>query len=130
MTDLQLLLAGAFVTWSSLMLASVLRSRSWTPEGKKLAFGNREAMPEPSPIAGRADRAAKNNLENLILFVAAFIAARAAGAAPEKILPGAHLFVWGRCVYTLVYVLGIPYLRTAIWLASVVGTFWVASAAL
>ena len=44
MTDLQLLLAGAFVTWSSLMLASVLRSRSWTPEGKKLAFGNREAL--------------------------------------------------------------------------------------
>jgi uncharacterized MAPEG superfamily protein len=130
MTDVQLLLAGAFVTWASLMLASVLRSRSWTPEGKKLAFGNREAMPEPSPVAGRADRAAKNNLENLILFVAAFSAARAAGAPPEAILPGAHLFVWARCAYVVVYVLGIPYLRTFVWLASVAGTFWVASIAL
>ena len=130
MTDLQLLLAAAFVTWASVMLASVLRSRSWTPEGKKLAFSNRETMPDPSPIAGRADRAAKNNLENLVLFIAAFVAARASGAAPEKILPGAHLFVWGRCAYVAVYVLGIPYLRTAIWLLSVLGTFWVASAAL
>jgi len=130
MTDIQLLLAGAFVTWASVILASVLRSRSWTPEGKKLAFGNREAMPEPSPVAGRADRAARNNLENLILFVAAFIAARASGAPPEKILPGAHLFVWGRCAYVAVYVLGIPYLRTLVWLISVVGMFWVAAVAL
>lgn len=130
MTDVHLLLAAAFVTWASLMLAAVLRSRSWTPAGQKLAFGNRDAMPEPSPIAGRAKRAALNNLENLALFVAAFVAARLAGAAPEAVLPGAHLFVWGRVAYVGVYLAGIPYLRTLVWLVSVIGTFRVAATAL
>jgi uncharacterized MAPEG superfamily protein len=129
MTDVQLLLVATFVTWASLMLAGVLRSRSWTPGGQKLAFGNRDAMPEPSPIAGRAQRAALNNLENLVLFVAAFVAARLAGAAPEAVLPGAHLFVWGRVLYVGVYLAGIPYLRTVVWLLSVIGTFRVAGAA-
>jgi len=130
MTDVHLLLVITFVTWASLMLAAVLRSRSWTPLGQKLAFGNREAMPEPSPIAGRAQRAALNNLENLALFVAAFVAARLAGATPEAVLPGAHLFVWGRLAYVGVYLAGIPYLRTLVWLVSVIGIFRVAGTAL
>jgi uncharacterized MAPEG superfamily protein len=130
MTDIHLLLAAVFLTWASLMLAATLRSRSWTAEGSKLAFSNRDAMPEPSPLAARADRAAKNNVENLLLFAAAFMAARVSGAPPERLLLGAHLFVWGRCLYVAVYLAGIPYLRTAVWLVSVIGTFWVASAAL
>jgi uncharacterized MAPEG superfamily protein len=65
MTDIHLLLYATFITWASLMLAAVLRTRSWTPEGNQLSLGNREGLPEPSPIAGRADRAAKNNLEKL-----------------------------------------------------------------
>ncbi|HTV20520.1 MAG TPA: MAPEG family protein [Polyangiaceae bacterium] len=130
MTDVHLLLVASFITWASLMLAAVLRSRSWTPEGQKLAFGNREAMPEPSALAGRAQRASLNNLENLVLFVAAFVAARLSGAAPDAVLPGAHLFAWGRLAYVAVYIAGVPYLRTVVWLASVAGTFWVALAAL
>lgn len=129
MTDVHLLLVATFVTWASLMLASTLRSRSWTPDGQKLAFGNREAMPEPSAIAGRAQRAALNNVENLVLFVAALVAARLSGAAPEATLLGAHLFAWGRVAYVAVYLAGVPYLRTAIWLVSVIGTFEVAGAA-
>jgi uncharacterized MAPEG superfamily protein len=126
-TDTHLLLVAALLTWASLLLASVLRSRSWTPEGMKLGFGNRELMPEPSPVAGRAERAARNNL---VLFVAAFAAARLAGAPPERIVSGAHLFVWARCLYLAVYIAGVPYLRTVVYAASVIGIAWVGSAAL
>jgi uncharacterized MAPEG superfamily protein len=129
-TDTHLLLAAAVLTWASLLLASVLRSRSWTPEGMKLGFGNREVMPEPSPLAGRAERAARNTLDNLVLFVAAFAAARLAGAPPERIVAGAHLFVWARCLYLAVYIAGVPYLRTIVYAASVLGIAWVGSAAL
>ncbi len=73
--------------------------------------------------------AMKNTLI-LALFVAAFVAARLAGAAPEAVLPGAHLFVWGRVAYVGVYLAGIPYLRTLVWLVSVVGMFRVAATAL
>jgi uncharacterized MAPEG superfamily protein len=130
MTDIHLLLLAVLVTWASLMLAASLRARSWTAEGQQLSFGNREAMPDPTPLAGRADRAAANNVENLVLFVAAFAAARLSGAAPESLLLGAHLFVWARCVYVAVYLAGVPYLRTLVWSVSVAGTFLVASAAL
>jgi uncharacterized MAPEG superfamily protein len=129
-TDTHLLLVATVLTWASLLLASMLRSRSWTPEGMKLGFGNRESMPEPSPIAGRAERAARNTLENLVLFVAAFAAARLAGASPERIASGAHLFVWARCLYLAVYIAGVPYLRTVVYAASVIGIGWVGSAAL
>jgi uncharacterized MAPEG superfamily protein len=129
-TDTQLLLVAAVLTWASLLLASVLRSRSWTPEGMKLGFGNRELMPEPSLVAGRAERAARNTLDNLVLFVAAFAAARLAGAPPERIVAGAHLFVWARCLYLAVYIAGVPYLRTVVYAASVIGIAWVGSAAL
>ncbi len=130
MTDTHLLLVAALLTWASLLLASVLRARTWTPEGMKVGFGNREAMPEPSPLAGRAERAARNTLDNLVLFVAAFAAARLSGAPPERILFGAHVFVWARCVYLAVYLAGIPYLRTAVYAVSVLGIAWVGSAAL
>lgn len=130
MTDLQLLLVAAFLSWFSLMLASFLRSRSWTPSGREFAFGNRETTPEVSPIAGRADRAARNMLESLPIFTAALVAARLGGAAPETIVPGAHVFVWSRWVYLAVYLTGVPYLRTLVWLVSVVGMGMVAAAAL
>lgn len=130
MTDIHLLLLAAFLCWFSLMLASFLRSRSWTPEGRALGFGNRESMPEPGAVAGRADRAARNLVENLPLFVCAVLAARLAGAAPEDIAVGAHVFVWARALYLLVYLAGIPYLRSLVFVVSVTGIGMVAATAL
>jgi len=130
MSDTQLVLAAVLLTWASLQLASVLRTRSWTRAGQKLAFGNREHVPEPSPLAGRADRAAKNNLENLVLFAAVWAAARLGAADPAPVLLGTQLFFWSRCAYTAVYLVGVPYLRTALFAVGVIGTFIVGVAAL
>jgi len=130
MTDIHLLLLAAFLTWFSLMLASFLRSRSWTAAGRELAFGNRDDLPPPTPLAGRADRAAKNMLENLPIFTGVLLAARLAGAAPEAIATGAHVFVWARVIYLAVYLVGVPYLRTAVFAVSVVGIGMMASLAL
>ena len=130
MSDTQLFLAAALLTWASLQLASVLRTRSWTRAGQKLAFGNRDNLPEASPLAGRADRAARNNLENLVLFSAVWAAARLGGAAQAPVLLGAQLFFWSRCAYTAVYLIGIPYLRTALFAAGMIGIFIVGLAAL
>lgn len=130
MSDTSLLLAAVLLTWLSTMLAGVLRVRSWTPEGRKLAFGNREALPEPTPLAGRAERAARNNLENLVLFAATWAAARFAGAPRETIALAAHLFLWSRCAFTVVYLIGIPYLRTVLFASGVTATFILGAAAL
>jgi uncharacterized MAPEG superfamily protein len=36
-------------------------------------------------------------------------------------LLGAQIFFWGRLAYAVVFIAGIPWLRTAVWTVSVVG---------
>ncbi len=127
MIDIHYVLASVGLTWATLILAPTLRNREWTVEGMRIGFGNREHLPEPTPLAGRADRAAKNTLENLVLFLGAFAAARAAG---QSATTGAAIFFWARLAYWLVYLAGIPYLRTALWAAGLVGIVMVGRAAL
>jgi uncharacterized MAPEG superfamily protein len=83
--------------------------------------GNREGLAPCTGWAGRAARAHHNMLENLVLFAALVLVAVAAGRANSTTLLGAQLFFWARLAYAVVYLAGIPWLRTAVWLVSVVG---------
>src|SRR5205807_384100 len=103
-----------------------LCAKPWEPGGVMIAFGNRENLPMPLGAAGRADRAARNMIEGMILFLAAVLAAHMAGKAAQA-ATGATLFFWARLIYWPVYMAGIVYLRTAIWFVSIVGIamiFW------
>ena len=86
----------------------------------KLA-GNREGLAPCSGWAGRAQRAHHNMLENLALFTALVLIAVLAGKTSSTTLLGAQIFVWARVAYAVVYLAGIPWLRTLVWLVSVIG---------
>ena len=120
-TALGLLAATALVTWLSLLVASLIRASAWTPQGMKLAFGNRDDLPPATPLAGRAQRCAANTLENFVLFAALVLAAQLKGADAGQVLLGAKLFFWARLAYIPVYYAGIAYLRTGVWLVGVAG---------
>jgi uncharacterized MAPEG superfamily protein len=111
----------AIVTWLTLLGASLIRARAWTLAGTLIAFGNRDKLPEATPLAGRAERTARNTAENFMLFVALALVAHAAAPGNPRVALGAEMFFWSRLVYIPVYYAGITYLRTAVWLASVVG---------
>jgi uncharacterized MAPEG superfamily protein len=96
----------------------------------RIAFGNRDDVPEPEPLAGRADRAARNMLENLAIFTAVIAAVQLSGKTSAQTQFGATLFFWARLTYWPCYLAGIIYLRTAIWLVSIVGLAMVAAAIL
>jgi uncharacterized MAPEG superfamily protein len=83
--------------------------------------GNRERFPEITGWAGRAARAHRNMIENLALFAALVLVAVAAGRTNAMTLLGAQLFFWARLAYAVVYLVGIPWLRTGVWAVSVVG---------
>lgn len=119
--DVHLLAFSAALAWVMVMTASSLKTRWWSPRGMRLGLSNRDAMPEPSPLTARADRAARNMLENLLVFVALVAAARLAGVPAAKIAPGAQVFFWARLAYFPVYLSGITVLRTVLWAAGVVG---------
>jgi uncharacterized MAPEG superfamily protein len=83
--------------------------------------GNREGLPEIKGWGGRAARAHRNMIENLVLFAALVLAAVAAGKTNDMTLMGAQIFFWARLAYALVYIAGIAWLRTGVWAVSVVG---------
>jgi len=83
--------------------------------------GNREGLAPCTGWAGRAARAHHNMLESLVLFAALVLVAVVAGKTNSTTLLGAQLFVWARLAYAVIYVAGIPWLRTAVWLVSVIG---------
>jgi uncharacterized MAPEG superfamily protein len=119
--DLSLVAYATLLSWVMLLTASLVRARAWTPAGLKIAFGNRDDLPVASPVAGRAERAARNMLENLVFFVALVLAAHAAGVSDPRVELGAKIFFWARVVYFPVYLAGIIYLRTLVWAVSVAG---------
>ena len=83
----------------------------------KLA-GNREGLAPMTGWVGRAQRAHLNMLENLVLFAPLVLIADSTGRNVEL---GAQIFFLARLVYAIVYIIGIPWLRTTIWGISVVG---------
>jgi uncharacterized MAPEG superfamily protein len=130
MTDVRYLVLSALLAWVMVMTASLMRSQAWTFQGIHLAFGNREAMPDAPPATARADRAARNMLENLLLFVAVFVGARLSGGESSMTDRGAAIFFWARLAYFPIYLIGIPYLRTAAWGAALWGVGMLALQAL
>ena len=121
MSDVQILVWSAILLWLMLMTASALRTQGWKPGGVELAFGNRDDLPAPTPLAGRADRAARNMLENFVIFIALVAALHFAGKTSVQSQFGANLFFWGRVAFWPIYLAGIIYLRTVAWALSIVG---------
>jgi uncharacterized MAPEG superfamily protein len=89
--------------------------------GLMTLVGNREHFPELTGWAGRAYRAHRNMVENLVLFAALVLAAVAADRTNNMTLVGAELFLWARVAYAIVYVIGLPWLRTGVWAISILG---------
>ena len=96
--------------------------------GVGAATGNREDLPELTGWIGRARRAHANMVENLIPFAAIVLTAQIAGKNGALTVLGAQLFFWFRVAHAVIYIVGIPYLRTLAWLASVVGMALIVSA--
>lgn len=97
-------------------------------DGLAKAAGNREGMGEAPGWRGRARRAHLNMVENLIPFAALVLVVHLAQKASPMTAHGAELFFYARVAHAVVYILGVPYLRTLAWFASLAGIAMVAGA--
>ena len=112
------------LVWATLLTlaqALVAAQGAFNQVGLLTLAGNREGLPEIKGWGGRAARAHRNMLENLVLFAALVLVAVVAGKTNDRTLLGAQLFLWARVAYAVIYVAGIPWLRTAVWFVSIVG---------
>jgi uncharacterized MAPEG superfamily protein len=83
--------------------------------------GNRESLPPATSWAGRAQRAHRNMLENLVLFAVLVLVTEITNKNNAMTGFGAQLFFWARVIYAAIYVVGLPWLRTGVWVISVIG---------
>ncbi len=80
-----------------------------------------EAQPQPNKLVGRLERAQANLFETLPIFIGAVLIAHVAGEEGALTFWGTQLYFWGRVAYVPLYAGGIPYIRSAIWIASLAG---------
>jgi len=125
--DLKYLLFSTILCFVQVLIAA---SGANTQVGLNTLAGNRDSLPDITGWAGRAKRAHLNMIENLVLFAALVLIAAAAGKANATTAMGAMIFFWARLAYAIIYVIGIPWLRTAAWFVSVIGMAMIAWALL
>ena len=116
--ELQLLVCAVALTVIQVVVAVV---GSITQVGMPPLMGNREGLAEFTGWVGRAHRAHRNMLESLVLFATLVLVAHAAGISNSMTALGAQLFIWGRAAFAVIYIIGIPYLRTAAWTVALAG---------
>ena len=121
--DLTYLLFSIILCFAQMLVAATGANQQ---VGLPKLAGNREDVPAYTGWAGRAKRAHLNMIENLVLFAALVLIAAVSGKANATTAMGAMIFFWGRLAYAVIYVAGIPWLRTLAWFVSVIGMAMIA----
>ena len=111
-----------FTVWTltTVVVGAAIRNQEWTKEGRDIGLGNRDCLKEASPMGGRAERAANNSIEAAAFFVPLALVANAAGMDADVML-GAQIAFWARIAYVPIYIAGIKYLRSLVWIGGAVG---------
>jgi uncharacterized MAPEG superfamily protein len=116
--DIQMLIASAVLC---VLLALPYTMGHILTRGLFVVAGNREDFPAGKGWIGRANRAHINMVENLVPFAALILAAQATNQADAWTALGAQVFFYCRVVHAVVYIIGVPWLRTLAWFGGVVG---------
>jgi uncharacterized MAPEG superfamily protein len=94
--------------------------------GAKWNMGARdESLPPLNAIAGRLARAQANFMETLPIAIVALIGVVVAGRTSEWTALGGWIWLASRVVYLPLYAVGVPVVRTIIFMASLVGLLMV-----
>jgi len=124
-TDLKYLAFTAILTaslWIPYIVAQVKTNGPLNPETYL------DPPQRPMPLWGkRADRAYVNAVETFAPFAALVIVAHLAGKANAMTAFWAMCYFWLRLVHAIVYLLGIPLIRTIIFTlgyVAIAGIFW------
>ncbi|MBL4721868.1 MAG: MAPEG family protein [Alphaproteobacteria bacterium] len=106
--------------WVPYILA---RIGSW---GLVNAVGYPESPPATPAWSQRCQRAHLNLVENLAPFAALVLIAHVTGAANETTALCATVFFWARVAHAVTFTLGVPWVRTLTFAASVGAMVWTA----
>ncbi len=122
-TEMQMLAWSIALGLAQLLLATLL---SVLQRGLPWGVGPRD---EPSPplgtMAARIERAFKNYLETFVFFLGVVLMAQVLSKQTDIGALGTQIYFWSRLAYVPAYALGVPFLRTLLWVASLAGVVMV-----
>ncbi|MFL6623426.1 MAG: MAPEG family protein [Sulfurifustaceae bacterium] len=104
-----------YLVWATLLTALLWvpyildRFATW---GIMDTVGYPEKPKAQSPWAVRLKAAHSNAIENLVVFAALVLAAKAVGISNSATIFAAGLYFWGRVVHVIAYALALPWVRT------------------
>jgi uncharacterized MAPEG superfamily protein len=106
--------------WVAHILTQAIAARG--EFGDAYLFSPRDVQPAAKGLAcGRATRALGNYVENYGPFIAMALALIATGQGGGTGALGATIWIIARIVYLPIYLMGVVYVRTALWAISVIG---------
>lgn len=118
-TELLILAWGAVLLVVHIGIAGQLKTRQY---GTKWNTGARdESLPPLEPHAGRMVRAQANFLETFPVAIVALLGAVIAGRTSGTTVLGGWIWLGARVIYVPLYYLGVPVLRSVVFLVSMVG---------
>lgn len=114
-TSFELTLLAVASAWGVIQLVAAAQAAN-AQYGLRWAASPRDTeMPPLRTIPGRINRNFRNYMETFPFFVAAVLAAQAAGVHDQLTYWGSIAYVGGRVVFTALYISGIPLLRSLFW---------------
>jgi uncharacterized MAPEG superfamily protein len=80
--------------------------------------GGHQKLPPANSFPGRAQSASHNMLQSLVPFAALVLVAEVANRTNASTGLGVEVFFVSRLVYAVIGMIGLPWLRTAVWCVS------------
>jgi uncharacterized MAPEG superfamily protein len=118
-TEMEMLWLSVVLGLVQLLVATFL---SVTTRGMPWGVSARDAGAPPMGLRGaRIERAYRNFLETFPFFAAAVLIVQVLNKHTPSTAIGAQVYFWSRLIYVPAYALGVPYLRTIVWVTSLIG---------
>ncbi|ENZ81395.1 MULTISPECIES: MAPEG family protein [Caulobacter] len=123
--ELQMVAAAVLIGLVHLVWAA---AAAQPQRGLKWNAGPRDEPIVLTGVAGRLERAFANFRETFPFFAALVVVDYLGGRLGDLTAYGAALYVAARALYIPLYAFGVPYLRSLVWVASMVGILALLSA--
>lgn len=119
LTELQVLFWTSMLTFVLILIQGIQVPVNF---GFKWGLGNRDIAKQATPFMDRISRTINNQIQAIALAMPVLAGIILLPESQSALTAqGASLFLAGRIGFALCYLIGIPYLRSAIWFVGLVG---------